>query len=943
MPVFRFRSLHCFVLFASTLIATGLRLAAQSAPASTSPAPAPAATKPPAFQPTPEMLAIQAASDKEHQRVMSELGIKRLRPPVDNTQDSPNPVNYDESKANVYKTLPDPLVMNDGTPVTTASQWWNKRRPEIVELFDREMYGRMPANLPHVKWELVSTTHDKKGDVPIVTKKLIGHTDNSADPDIKVELELELSMPEGAKGPVPVVMELGFSKEFLEMLKKRFPQLAAGEKGPTWQQQVLALGWGYAEYVPVSAQPDSAGEMTKGIIGLVNKGKPRKLDDWSVLKAWAWGAGRCLDYFESDKAVDAKQVAIAGHSRYGKASLVAMAYDPRWATGYISSSGQSGAKLSRHIFGEQVENQAGAAAFHWVDGNFLKYAGPLTTGDLPIDQHELIALVAPRPVFISGGNFEGDGWADPKGMFLAASAAGPVYRLLGKKDLGTTEFPPIETALIDGDIGYRQHRGGHTPGPNWPTFLTFASRYLHVPGQSPAQSKSSTSAPVHLTAAEDRERLLGLLGLKDSQMRPPPAGDARAANATNYEQAKANVYPNLPDPLLLKNGQRITHEDQWWSQRRPEIVADFEHEILGRAPANLPAVRWEVVSITPEKYGGVDAVTKHLLGHVDNSQAPQISVNIDLLLITPAKSPGPVPVILELAFAKDFQRELARPLPEPPPPGTTGEWGVDGRAALALGWGFAVLNPVSFQADDGSGPKEGIIGLMNKGQPRGLDDWGTLRAWAWGASRALDYMESDPSIDARQVGIEGHSRFGKTALVAMAFDQRFAICYSSSSGEGGAKLYRHIFGEQMPNLASSSLYHWFDGNFLRYGGPLTPKDLPVDAHELIALSAPRPVFIGGGSNSGDGYTNPGGDAWADPDGMFLAEVAAGPVYRLLGAKDLETTEIPPVETAIATGDLAFRQHPFGHTPAPNWPAFLDFASHYLHAPVSAPVLADRNQ
>ncbi len=882
------------------------------------------------------MLAIQAASEKEHQREMDLMGIKELRPPVDNTQDSPHPVNYNESKANIYKTLPDPLLMNDGTPVTTAGQWWTKRRPEIVELFDREMYGRTPANLPKVKWELVSTTPGKNGDVAIVTKKLIGHTDNSADPTIKVDLELELSTPADASGPVPVIMELGFSKQFLEMLRKRFPQFASGENGPTWQQQALALGWGYAEYIPVSAQPDSAGEMTKGIIGLVNKGQPRKVDDWSVLKAWAWGASRCLDYFETDNAVDAKQVGIAGHSRYGKASLVAMAYDPRFAIGYISSSGQSGAKLSRHIFGEQVENQAGTAAFHWVDGNFLKYAGPLTTGDLPIDQHELIALVAPRPVFISGGNFEGDGWADPKGMFLAAVAAGPVYRLLGKKDMGTTEFPPIETPLIDGDIAFRQHSGGHVMGPNWPTFLKFASRYLRAAGQS-----ANAGVPLHLTAKEDRARMLSLVGLSESQMRPPPAGDARAANSTNYDDAKANIYLGLPDPLMLKNGTRITSENEWWSLRRSEIVADFELEILGRAPAGLPAVQWEEIATRLEKYGDVDAVTRRLVSHIDNASDPRIPVNIDLILTLPAHAPGPVPLILELAFAKDFQRELMRPLPETLPPGTAGEWGVDGRPVLARGWGFAVLNPVSFQADDGSGLTEGIIGLMNRGQPRGPGDWGALRAWSWGASRALDYFETVPEIDAKQVGIEGHSRFGKTALVAMAFDPRFAICYSSSSGEGGAKLYRHIFGEQMPNLASSYLYHWFNGNFLRYGGPLTPADLPVDAHELIALSAPRPVFIGGGASVGDGYADPGGDAWADPHGMFLAEVAAGPVYRLLGAKDLGTDAFPPPGTAVVSGELAFREHPFGHTPAPNWPAFLDFAGHYLHAPVSAPVLAKK--
>jgi hypothetical protein len=929
------------LLIPSILLLSSWNLAAQNAPAKPPQAPAKPAP-PPAFQPTPEMLAIQAASEKEHQREMDLLGIKSLRSPVDNTSDSPHPVNYDESKANLYmNTLPDPLIMNDGTRVTTAEQWWSKRRPEIVELFDREMYGRTPAHLPAVKWELLSTTNEKNGDVAIITKKLIGHVDNSADPDIKIDIELELSTPADAKGLVPVIMELGLSKQFLEMIRKRFPNFGADQKGPTWHQQVLALGWGYASYIPVSVQGDSAAEMTKGIIGLVNKGQPRKIDDWGVLKAWAWGASKCLDYFETDPAVDAKRIGIEGHSRYGKASLVAMAYDPRFAIGYISSSGQSGAKLSRHIYGEQVENQAGSAAFHWVDGNFLKYAGPLTAADLPIDQHELVALVAPRPVFISGGaTAAGDGWVDAKGMFLAAAGAGPVYRLLGKKEMGTTEFPPIETPLIDGDVAFRQHSGGHTPGPNWPTFLTFAGRYLHLPGQPSSETKASTGAPVHLTAAEDRERLMSLLGLTEAQMRKPPATDARAPNAANYDEAKAHIYPDIPDPLRMNSGKVITTETEWWSQRRREIVAEFEREILGRAPANLPVVHWQLISTTAEKYGGVDAITKRIVGIVDNSIDPEINVTVDLVLTVPSKAAGPVPVILELAFTRDYLQALARPLPEPPPPGTPGEWGIDGRAVLARGWGFAVINPAGFQADDGSGLTQGIIGLMNKGQPRGLDDWGTLRAWAWGASRALDYLETDPAIDAHQVGVEGHSRFGKAALVTMAYDPRFAICYSSSSGEGGAKLYRHIFGEQMPNLASASLYHWFAGNFLRYGGPLTPDKLPVDAHELIALSAPRPVFIGGGSSTGDGYADKNGDAWADPRGMFFAEVAAAPVYRLLGAKDLGTSEFPPGGTALVTGELAFRQHPYGHTPAPNWPAFLDYASQYLHAPTSAPVLAN---
>jgi len=927
------RAVATLICWALLICCAAISVLAQAPSTATPHTPAPAPR--PAFTPTPEMLAIQAASEKDHQRVMDELGIKQLRPGADADPTSPHAANYDESKANVYPNLPDPLLLNDAKRVTTPEMWWKERRPEIVELFDREILGRTPAHLPTVKWEVKSTVEEKKGDVPVVTKTLVGHVDNSADPAITINIDLTLTTPANAKGPVPVIMEYGLSKDFLAMLAKRFPQFAEqAQQHPTWQEQVLAKGWGYAEYIPTSVQEDNGAGLTKGIIGLANKGQPRKLDDWGTLKAWGWGASRCLDYFERDKAVDAKQVGLEGHSRYGKSVLVTMAYDPRFAIAYVSSSGEGGAKLYRHIFGEQVGNVAATNEYHWMAGNFLKYAGPLTPGDMPVDNHELIALCAPRPVFISVGSLATEErWIDPRGMFLAAVAAGPVYQLLGKKDLGTTEFPPMETAVINGDIAFRQHSGGHTPGPNWPTFLAFAGRYLHAAGGA----ASADAPPVHLTPAQDRERMLSLLGLNDADMRPPPAGDAKAPNATNYDESKADVYPNLPDPLVLKNGQRVTSPEMWFDQRRPEIVADFEREILGRAPANLPQVTWRV-SAAPETYGGVEVITKRLTGHVDNTIDPRITVNIDLILVTPAKASGPVPIIMELAFDKEFQRIVSGQASETVSGGAPG-YGLNWQQVLDKGWGFAVLSPTSFQADDGSGLTEGIIGLMNKGQPRGLDDWGALRAWAWGTSRAMDYFETDKSVDATQVGLAGHSRFGKTVLVAMAYDPRFAIAYSSSSGEGGAKLYRHIFGEQMSNLASAPLYHWFDGNFLRYGGPRTPGDLPVDNHELIALAAPRPVFIGGGSSSGDGYADRHGDAWADPRGMFLAEVAAGPVYGLLGKQGLGTSEFPPIETALMEGELGFRQHSDGHTPVPNWTVFLNFASRYLHAPQSAPVLA----
>ena len=466
-----------------------------------------------------------------------------------------------------------------------------------------------------------------------------------------------------------------------------------------------------------------------------------------------------------------------------------------------------------------------------------------------------------------------------------------------------------------------------------------ANRYLQNPQQGPTGHASlgvrSGSPPVHLSATQDRLRLLGLLGLKPSDLRPAPVPDAHAPNGANYDEAKANVFPNLPNPLVFKNGKPVrTPAD--WSQRTKEIRADFDREILGQTPHKLPTAQWQVLSTTHEKYGGVDVITKRLAGHVAASGEGS-GFTLDLLLTTPAHAPGPVPVIMELAFNPDFQNAISGPLDN----FTPGHWGVDGRPVVQRGWGFAILNPVSFQADDGSGLTSGVIGWASRGNARSLDDWGALKAWAWGADQALHYFETDKAVDARQVGLAGHSRFGKAVLVAMAYNPRFAIVYSSSSGEGGAKLYRHIYGETIPNLASDSLYHWFDGNFLRYAGPLNAGDLPVDNHELIALCAPRPIYIAAGSNDGDGYANPSGDAWADPRGMFLAEVAAGPVYKLLGAKDLGTREMPPIGTSLASGDLAFRQHLGGHLMAPDWPYFLDFAARYLHTPTRSSSMSGR--
>jgi hypothetical protein len=426
---------------------------------------------------------INKLSQEDHQLMMKLLGITELRPGPSGDPNAPNAANTDESKATPYTSLPDPLLFNDGTPVKTKEQW-EKRKLEIFEDFDREIYGRVPEKIPAVAWEVVSEKDTVNGDFPITTKQLLGHVDNSEYPAITVDIQMTLSVPQAITDPVPVIVEFGwdFSRWFRRQQQDSTAQqrLSQWQKQVSaWQQQLLEKGWGYAILVPTSIQADNGAGLREGIIGLVNKGQPRKLDDWGALRAWAWGASRAMDYFATNPDVDETRVGIESLSRYGKAAIVALAYEPRIEIGLIGSSGAGGAKILRRVFGEQVENLASSAEYHWFAPNFIKYAGPLTPNDLPVDAHELIALCAPRPVFISAGSPEVEGqWIDAKGMFLAGVHAGPVYELLGKTGLGTTEFPPQETSLIGGEIAFRRHAEGHTVGPNWPVFIKYAEKYF---------------------------------------------------------------------------------------------------------------------------------------------------------------------------------------------------------------------------------------------------------------------------------------------------------------------------------------------------------------------------------------------------------------------------------------------------------------------------------
>lgn len=384
--------------------------------------------------------------------------------------------NNDESIANPYP-LPDPLVLKNGQPVKNVETWWNQRRPEVLEDFRNDMYGRIPENTPRVTWEVTATDTNAAGGAA-VKKTVVGHIDNSRYPAANPAIHLTIYTPSNAKAPVPVIVDVIAGPGGYGAPRGGTP---APEREPppgSPLYQLLAIGWGYATMEVGPMQNDYSGGLTSGIIGLVSEGKPRKPDDWGALTAWAWGLSRVLDYCETDKSVDAKQMGVEGHSRYGKAALLAAATDPRWAIVYPSCSGEGGAKPSRRNWGETLDN---VASSHWFAPNFRKYAGHWN--DLPVDSDELIALVAPRPIFLNGGT--GDQWADPHGAFLAGVAAGPVYRLLGKKDLGSTEMPAPDTALTSGEIAFRYHDGGHSDIPDWPAFLEFAQRYIKTPGGQP--------------------------------------------------------------------------------------------------------------------------------------------------------------------------------------------------------------------------------------------------------------------------------------------------------------------------------------------------------------------------------------------------------------------------------------------------------------------------
>lgn len=383
--------------------------------------------------------------------------------------------NYDESKVGTY-TLPDPLVLRSGEPVRTAEAWFKQRRPEILQLYETEIYGRIPARVPHVTAEVIGTEPTTFGAVSAQHRHVALHIGEGPS---ALTVNVHLYLPSNLSKPVPVLLHLNFATSTATP-----PPAAAvaetnaaprpSEAGPV--ADMLSRGFGYALVRYTEIQPDNASTHSAGVQALsyaAGQTEPAA-DEWGTISAWSWGVSRVLDYLSTDQSVDGHRVALIGHSRLGKTALWAGASDPRFALIFSSCAGEMGSALARRDYGETLDDMAGNFAWQFA-GNLQKYPGKWN--ELPVDAHMLIALCAPRPVFITGGTK--DQWADPKGEFLAEVAAGPVYRLLGKSDLGVTELPPLDTPIVDRDLGFHYHTGGHTITPaDWSAFLDFASRHL---------------------------------------------------------------------------------------------------------------------------------------------------------------------------------------------------------------------------------------------------------------------------------------------------------------------------------------------------------------------------------------------------------------------------------------------------------------------------------
>ena len=409
---------------------------------------------------------------------------------------TPN-LNYDESKVPDY-TLPDPLVLNNGKKVTTVKQWEKQRRPELLEFFSAQMYGRTPKEKIKVAYQTLSENPNFMNGKATAKQVKFIFTNGSKN----VEALLLLVLPNWTKGKIPVFVSynyrgnhsttfdtsIEYSPVFSLLREPNDPEWIRGSQVQRWPYElIINRGYGVATmffeeiYHDSPVRPDEAfkHELEEYSIAALfpgyNLSAPKAPDRWQGLGAWAWGSSRIVDYLETQKRVDMKRIIIMGHSRHGKAALWAGAQDERFKIVISNNSGSCGAALSKRIFGEDIARILRHP--HWFCPYFSRYAN--NESDLPFDQHELIALIAPRYVYIASA--VEDRGADPKGEFLSGYHAGPVYELYGLKNLGTNVQPPINQPIMN-NIGYHIRTGGHgVTDYDWTCYMDFADKHLGKP------------------------------------------------------------------------------------------------------------------------------------------------------------------------------------------------------------------------------------------------------------------------------------------------------------------------------------------------------------------------------------------------------------------------------------------------------------------------------
>lgn len=393
------------------------------------------------------------------------------------------PVNYDEALAGAY-TLPDPLVLLNGKPVRDAKTWTRTRRPELLRLFEENQFGRAPGRPAGMSFDVFEKAAPALGGKAVRRQVTVYFSKDKAGP----KMDLLIYLPAGATKPAPLLLHLGFTAnsntvddpgikpgEVWGKEKKRIPAPQGGRFGRLDPLRLIDAGFGFATVYYGDIEPDFAEGLPYGVRSLYPK---PAAGEWGAIAAWAWGLSRAMDYFETDKDIDAKRVAIFGVSRLGKTVLWAGARDTRFAMVIASCSGEGGAALSRRNYGETVAHLTAPSRYPYqFAANYQKYANKVN--QLPVDANLLVALIAPRPLLLQTG--DKDFWSDPKGEFLAAVAAGPVYRLLGAKDLGTDQMPPAGAPILN-TLGYFMHSGGHGTIPSdWEQFLKFIE--MHLRGQ----------------------------------------------------------------------------------------------------------------------------------------------------------------------------------------------------------------------------------------------------------------------------------------------------------------------------------------------------------------------------------------------------------------------------------------------------------------------------